>query len=60
MAFLTLFYVSEINFFKEINKCLLHALRLLCKYDTSNITDVLSSQAVIPKAKEDEKTKRQM
>lgn len=30
------------------------------KYDTSNITNVLSSQAVIPKAKEDEMTKRQM
>lgn len=38
----------------------MHYVYCVCKYDTSNITDVLSSWAVIPKAKEDEKTKRQM
>ena len=38
----------------------MHYIYSVYKYDTSNTTDVLSSQAVIPKAKEDEMSKRQM
>lgn len=38
----------------------MHYAYSVYKYDTSNITDVVSSQAIIPKGKEDEMTKRQM
>lgn len=37
----------------------MHCVYSVYKYDTSNTTDVLLSQAVITKAKEDEMSKRQ-
>lgn len=61
-AFLILFYDFEVIPFlkKSINPCSMHYVYSVYKYDTSNTTDVLSSQAVIHKAKEDEMSKRQM
>lgn len=38
----------------------MHYVYSFYKYDASNTTDVLSSQAVILRAKEDEMSKRQM
>lgn len=58
---LILFYASEvISLKKSINPCSMHYVYSFYKYDASNTTDVLSSQAVILRAKEDEMSKRQM
>lgn len=62
MAFLILFYVSEVisSKKKSINPYSMHYIYSVWKYNTSNTTDILSSQEVIPKAKNDEISKRQM